>query len=345
MIASRERAFAALEWRESDGVALEYSSNKDRAMFEHGQKIIDLWERYPDDFGQCENSVLPCPNPTNYEADGTYHEYNTDKWGTTWEIHAFGECGHPCKVPIETEEQILAYSFPPVDYGREEDFLKYKQEITNQKKKYFRRDGWVSFFEKLIALRRYEDVLMDIAMDTDEINLLADRLVDYQSANIKKYIEAGTDAVLFGDDYGTQNSLIMSPESWRRFVKPRLKRMIAPIKEAGVKVMLHSCGQISEILEDLKEVGVDSVWPQLGLYNDVELADKCRDIQLALALHLDRVHLMNLGGSAEIRAAVDRAVSVFQPQKGGSWFYVEVDTGFSFENITALIEAISAYRR
>ena len=345
MNVSRERVLAALEWRESDMIAVEYSTNKNRAMFQHGQKMIDLWAKYPDDFGQCEGNVLPKPDPSDFDANGNYHSIQTDKWGTTWEVHAFGESGHPCKLPIETEEQIATYKFPPVDYSDFEEFNRYKQKVAEHKKKYFRRDGWVSLFEKLIALRRYEDVLMDMAMDTDEINLLADRIVEHQSANIQKYIDAGTEAILFGEDYGMQTGMIMSPETWRRFIKPRLKRMIDPIKAQGVKVMLHSCGQISSILEDLKEVGVDSIWPQLGLYNDVELAAKCKDIQLALALHLDRVALMNSGNPSEIRAAVDRAIEVFQPQKGGSWLYVEVDTGFSFENVQALIEAVAAHRQ
>ena len=344
MTPERERVFAALEWRSSDMVAFEYSGSKMGPIYEHGQKIIDLWEKYPDDFGRWESSQIVAPNPANFDENGNYYELYKDKFGTTWEIHDFGECGHPCRSPIETEEQIKDYKFPPTDHENESDFLAYKKLVKEHKKKYFCQAGWINLFERLIEIRGFEETLMDIAMDTDEINLLADRVVEYEAKNIQGYLDAGADGILFGEDYGSQQNLLMSPDTWRRFIKPRLKKLTDQIKASGAKAMLHSCGQVFSILPDIKEIGIDSLWPQLALYNDVELAEKCRDIKLALALHLDRSNLMYNGSPSDIRAAVDRAVKVFRPQEGGSWFYFQADTGFSYENIEALITSIAAYR-
>ena len=108
--------------------------------------------------------------------------------------------------------------------------------------------------------------------------------------------------------------------------------------------MLHSCGYIFDILDDIKEIGFDSIWPQMVLFDDIALSNKCQELDLALAMHLDRAKLMSNGTPDDIRAAVNRAVEVFKPQKGGSWFYVEVDAGFPFENIEALVTSIAAYR-
>jgi len=87
------------------------------------------------------------------------------------------------------------------------------------------------------------------------------------------------------------------------------------------------------ILPDLKEAGADSIWPQLSLYNYGVLAAGLGELGLALCIHPEAVW-----------AEVERIYRAFRPDRGGSWFYFEVDQGFPFGNIQALAEAIAAYR-
>lgn len=268
-----------------------------------------------------------------------------DEWGTLWEFRIFCMQGHPAKWPLEDIESIHGYTsaqtIPTVD---SQGFFELKKCIEFHKTKYFYKAGWIGILEKMHALRRFEDVLMDIAMDTPEINMLADMITEYHAEDIRRLIAAGVDAVQFGDDYGTQSNLIMRPELWRRFFKPRLARLMKPVKEAGIKICFHSCGFISEILDDLKEIGADSIWPQLAVYHNQKLARNCRDIGLAVAIHIDRANIMTHGSPDDVRKAVDSAVKVFKPELGGAWFYVEIDNGFPFENIEALVSSISKYR-
>jgi len=71
----------------------------------------------------------------------------------------------------------------------------------------------------------------------------------------------GVDGGYFGDDYGAQRSLLFSPKLWRQMIKPRLARMFAVFRDAGLPVMLHSDGDIWPILPDLVDIGLTCLNP------------------------------------------------------------------------------------
>ena len=92
-------------------------------------------------------------------------------------------------------------------------------------------------------------------------------------------------------------------------------------------------------------MGVTSIWPQLPAYNMVELAAYCRDLGLAVEIHTDRANTMTYGKPEDVRELVKREFDTFKMDQGGSWFYVEADNGFPFENLVALVETIGEFRK
>jgi len=92
------------------------------------------------------------------------------------------------------------------------------------------------------------------------------------------------------------------------------------------------------LLEDFAELGVSAIWPQLPLYDPLELARRCRSLGLAVTLHPDRGDLMQHGTPREVRDYVPRMLDLFDTASGGSWLYLEIDPGFRWENIEALFE-------
>jgi hypothetical protein len=137
---------------------------------------------------------------------------------------------------------------------------------------------------------------------------------------------------------------MLSPGLWRSFFKPRYEILMRPIRAAGVHVFFHSCGQVRRLLDDFADLQVDAVWPQLNLYDFTDLARRCRDARIAIALHPDRGDLMTRGTPGQVRAAVHQLAETFRVADGGAWFYVEIDSGFPFANIEALVESIAALR-
>ena len=181
-------------------------------------------------------------------------------------------------------------------------------------------------------------------MDDPNLSDLMDKLCDYYEKQIAKLLEIGVDCIHFGDDFGTQENLIFSLDIFRAHFKPRYERLMKPIRDAGVKISFHSCGMVEKLLPELKNLGINSIWPQLPLYDMKKFADELRDMQIALAIHTDRANTMTYGTPEDVKALVRKEFEIFRPDKGGSWFYIEPDNGMPFENIKALIDTVYEYR-
>ena len=69
------------------------------------------------------------------------------------------------------------------------------------------------------------------------------------------------DSIYFGDDWGKQDGLIMGGDIWREFLKPHLKKMYGFVKQSGKYLMIHSCGKVDELFNDLTGIGLNSFNP------------------------------------------------------------------------------------
>jgi hypothetical protein len=251
------------------------------------------------DFGDPATFALVAPDPAAVDADGRYCLRQRDPWGALWECRIFGVAGHPIHRPLDDWSGWGDFRPPPDPVAAGPRFQAAQATAEAHRRRFFLKAGWINVFEVMHAVRRFEDVLMDIATDEPEINRLAD-------------------AIQFADDFGTQTALMLSLPAWRRFFRPRFQRLIEPVLAAGVKAFYHTCGMAWDLLGDLSDLGFHAIWPQMSLYDPAALAGRCRELRLA---------------------------ETFRIAEGGSWFYVEIDNGFPFANVRALIEAIDELRR
>jgi hypothetical protein len=339
----RQRVKAAMRYQPVDKVPLQYYYAP-VGYHEHGEKLNDLFATLPGDFEPFARKPIPVIPPEDYDADGSYHAFRRDEWGTLWEYRIFGIWGMPREYPLKDISLLRDYCFPdpPAHTGPELEAL--KAQVVEHQRQHYCSLGAGSLIERLKMLRPDEDVLCDIALDTPEINELADRIMEYNAHFVANAIAAGADSIHVGDDYGTERDMLMSPRLWRSFFKPRWKALFQPAVDAGLDVIFHSCGKIMPILEDIREVGATGIWPQLPAYNMQELAGHCRALGLAVAVHTDRANTMTTGTPRQVRDLVEREFEVFRMREGGSWFYVEADNGFPFRNIEALVNAIAQWR-
>ena len=338
----RERVINALNHKKVDRPAVQYAYFGP-GYYEHGEKLNDLYEKYPGDFGGFSRQSIPVIPPENFDSDGNYHVFAKDDWGATWEYRVYGMMGHAIEFPVKSLEEMADYKFPSLpDYIRDNQALEgLKNHFSNAKKEWFVMPGsGADFLFKMTSIRGFETFMMDLYDDSAEINNLLDRLTDYFLENILTLIKAGAEGIAFGDDFGTQDGLIMSKDLFRHAIKPRLKKLTGPIKKAGLHIHFHSCGRVIDLFDDFKDIGVDSVWLQMPVYDMQELRDACREYKFASALHPDRAFTMTHGTPDDVRELVLKINEVFKPKDGGSWFYIETDTGFPFENIKALVETV-----
>ncbi|MBN2449265.1 MAG: hypothetical protein JXR77_02685 [Lentisphaeria bacterium] len=139
--------------------------------------------------------------------------------------------------------------------------------------------GW-GLFERSWNLRGFENILMDAVMEPDFFEEVLDRLMQLYLAFVEYTADLPVDAILFGDDWGDQRGVILGPERWRRFLKPRWARIYEAVHGHGKIVMSHSCGSVAEIIPDLIEIGLDvleSVQPEAAGMNPYELKQRWGD--------------------------------------------------------------------
>lgn len=340
----RERVLRAMDFQQPDIIPLQIYPAPS-GLYEHGQKLADLIKACGHDFGDLSGLGLPePPKPEDFDPDGSYHAFRIDEWGTKWEFRIYGIWGHPVEWPLNDLNNLKNYKAPSVPPYTETELKSAKLSAEKHKQNYFLMGGGGALFETLRWIRRFEYVLMDIEEDTPEINEIADIIMEYDIGHISRSLAIDVDAVSFGDDLGTQNALMVSPDTFRRFFKPRYKSLFEPIVKAGKHICFHSCGQITAILDDLREVGVDSIWPQLPLYDLKELKNRCRDLGISVQLHPDRGDLMQRSTSQQVRDYVHRLVDIFDTANGGSWLYLEIDPGFPYANVEALFETAMELR-
>jgi len=181
-----------------------------------------------------------------------------DEWGTGWRND-----GHGAKT--ETYPLGGGYNAPdkyllpdPRIAGRFEQADKILKERGNQ---YVCASVWFTLFERLWMLRGFENMLMDPYVNEKEFCALRDRIVEYNLAIIEQWLERGVNGVFFSDDWGGQRNLLINPDDWRRFYKPSYKRMFNRVRSGGAHVWMHLCGNITAILPDLIDIGLNVLNP------------------------------------------------------------------------------------
>ena len=182
-----------------------------------------------------------------------------DAYGVLWDRSVDPDIGVPVDWPIRRPEDLDAYRWP--DPADDACFAGIEQRLADAKHLFRRYALGFSLFERAWTMRGMPDLLMDMVERPRFVEALLDAIVEHNLLQVRKALRLDLDAVYFGDDYGMQTGLIMGIDRWRRFFKPRLARMFAPVRQAGKYVFLHSCGCVAALFDDLVEIGLSCFNP------------------------------------------------------------------------------------
>ena len=130
-------------------------------------------------------------------------------------------------------------------------------------------------FERSHHLMGFENALMAMYEEPEDYADLLDAIADYKvelMSYVAKYYRP--DVLMMHDDYGAAQSMLMSPDMWREFFKPRLKRLVDTAHSFGIAYEHHSCGHVEPIIGDMIEIGVDAINPLQRPANDIEKIKK-----------------------------------------------------------------------
>jgi uroporphyrinogen decarboxylase len=272
-----------------------------------------------------------------------------DEWGIGWRSVAYDTPYGPGRYtefdhhPLAEDGAIENYQ--PPDPTNPELYKEAEWVLQNFKDEYWIVGVTVTtIFECAWALRGYERMLTDFALNPD----LAERILDlpyhYHLAAAKKLTQMGVDMIWIGDDVGAQHAMLISPKMWRRFLKPRMANFIAELKaiNSQVKVAYHSDGCIYPIIPDLVEIGLDVLNPvQPASMDPVRLKREYGD-RLCFWGSIDEQHTLPFGSAADVRAEVRSRIETLGKHGGlilGPTHHVQLDT--PMENFWAMINTIT----
>ena len=262
----------------------------------------------------------------DYDAiKGTYVEgSHTDAWGCVWENIHTGREAIVKHHPYPTRESVRGIKQPEKDMGFPHGFM----------------------YLRLADLRGFEELMIDFAEEPPELQLLIDTVLEYNIRQVKLWIEKNraekNRIVYFGDDLGMQTSLPMSPEKWRKYLKPCYKKIYKLMHDAGHYIYMHTDGHIHEIIPDLVECGVNIINPQIRANGLDNLVRVCKG-KVCVALDLDR-QMFPFCRPSDMDPHVREAVEKLGSPEGGLILVAEVDDGVPLENIDALAAALEKYR-
>jgi Uroporphyrinogen-III decarboxylase len=196
-------------------------------------------------------------------ADAGYHHpegkpmFDT-AWGTAGR-HTLSAAGS--FADTEDVADVERYPWPDVKYC---DFTDVYAAIDRHPDKAVFTGMWACFYHIVADFFGMENYFIKMYENPAVVEAVTEHVVDfYVAANEKFFAGLGNraDIMFFGNDFGTQRDLMLSPELFRKFVLPSTKRIIDVGKKYNKIIMLHSCGSIYRVIPDLIDAGVDALHP------------------------------------------------------------------------------------
>jgi len=204
--------------------------------------------------------------------------------------------------------------------------------------------SWSCFFHNVCDFFGMENYFVQMYTDPDVVEAVTEHVADfYLRINEKLFAEAADriDMFFFGNDFGTQRDIFISPEMFDRFVMPTFRKFTDQAHRHGMKVLLHSCGSIHRVIPRLIEAGVDALHPIQALARNMDAETLAREFggDILFVGGVDTQRLLPFGTPQEVRDEVRRLRDIFGENFVVSPSHESILPEVPCENIAAMAEA------
>ena len=341
----RERVLAALAHQAADRVPLDFWGvpeiwQKLRTHFEteNDEDIlkafgIDIRQFQPDYSGP---PLEVLPDGSFFDAMGT-HRRKVRNAFCEYDEYASSPLGF-----VETVSDFERYAWPDIEHF---DFASLPEKIGDMHNTYYIKLETGGLFELAWALRGYERFMIDLAEEPDIVHFIMGRITDFYCEYIRRamrYAGDKYDMVYTYDDIAGQNSLLISEDCWKEFIRPYHVKLNKVIRdECGKTVMYHSCGAVYDMIPSLIELPIDVLNPLQPLARGMDYSLIKQNYGKKLSFHggIDIQHLLPRGSVQDVEEGVRRAIGILGKNGGyilASAHYIQADT--PVENIITMYE-------
>ena len=334
---SRERVKRAISFQKPDKTPISHAVLP-AAQLKYGAALDEILTEFREDFGWDYMLDLPVEKFPPLYRDGC----NVDDFGTLWRSHQLGICGIPIDWPIKDLNRYSEYIWPADFTAGPPSGRQYSGHMMGFDERWYARGAWITYWEQLQQLRGMENLMLDLAAQPKQLELLLDDMLEFNLRWIDKWIQLEYDGLHFADDWGAQHRLMIKPEMWRRLFKPRYAEMFRRVLQAGMDVWYHTDGHINEIFEDFVEIGVQVINSQVKVVGLDWIAANLRG-KIAFRTDIDRQFVLPFGSPAQVKEEVQRVFEACGTPDGGIVACGEIAPDVPLENIRALYEAFREY--
>jgi uroporphyrinogen decarboxylase len=287
---------------------------------------------------QIQNAIawLTIPPLGVHDAPGGSY---TDPFGSIWRTH---QRPHHLEKPAIPEANLSGYHWPSIEDLWDQVSLQAQIQTAQKSNQFIVVSTGFGLFERSWTLRGFENALTDMLLYPSFYAELLDGILAIHLQLIERLVRLPIDGILLSDDWGEQRGVIMGPRLWRQFIKPRAAQYNAAVHAGGKWTFQHCCGNVSKIIPEMIESGLDvleSLQPEaMDVYEIKRLYGK----DLRLWGGLGTQQMIPFGTPQEIRKEVSR----LRAELGAGGGYIlapakpllpEVPT----ENAVAVIEAFT----
>jgi len=290
MMTSKERVLDSIRLRKPDRIPLD------------GDFREDIWAKLADHFGTKDTELIreklgldirytsPEPGP-DFKARAIPSPYAILDIGVGrknlviqrengWLEDEYGICRVPNSTGLywhysyhplakASIEEVKKYLFP--DVSAPERYIDLRSDTDRWKDNYTTVAEMKNIFKLSWELRGFEQYMLDLSLEPRLVEALAERALEHLIELSKQLARNGVDMIMLAGDIAKQDSMMLSPQTWRTHFKPRLRTWLEEVRrEKNIVFMFHSDGNMEDVFADIVEIGFDIVTPIQPESMDVE---------------------------------------------------------------------------
>ena len=332
---SRERVFRTLEFRGPDRAPRQLWSLAWVSQFAKAE-LDAVNQRFRGDFG----AIGGLARGDRARGQSARKGVAVDDWGCPFTAAEDGVVGEVLDPPL-ADWAALTNFCPPWEILRnsnwDDSIIACEKNLTVGQR-FIHGGTTIRPFERMQFLRGSQNLYYDLGEESANLFRLRDMVHEFYLAELALWVKTPADGLVFMDDWGAQDALLISPAQWRRVFKPLYKDYCDLMKSAGKKIFFHSDGHIMAILPDLIELGVDAVNAQLFCMDIEEIGRRFKG-RITFWGEIDRQWILPFGTPADVRAAVARVRRALDDGRGGLIAQCEWGVRNPRANIEAVFEA------